>query len=121
MQYPNCHSENNEHLRFCTNCAAPLNVADTAQASLTQILATALQVVSKDDLIADKCRLFEEIGQGRMGIVYNAEDIKLKWCIALKFLLPHLMNSPERDFRKGRAGGGEGGGPGRPSHSKTKK
>ena len=121
MQCPHCHSENKEDLRFSTNCATPLNVADAAQASLTQTPATPPQVVSKDGLIAGKCSLFEEIGQGRMGIVINADDIKLKRYIALKFLLPHLMNSPERAFRKGRAGRGEGAGPGRPLHSKTKK
>jgi hypothetical protein len=46
-------------------------------------------------LIAGKYTVIDEIGHGGMGVVYKAEDIKLKRCVALKFLPPHLMDSPE--------------------------
>jgi TolB-like protein/tRNA A-37 threonylcarbamoyl transferase component Bud32 len=95
MECPNCHCENRENSRFCSNCAAPLNPAGPAGVSLTRTLETPVHVLKPGRLIAGKYRIIEEIGQGGMGIVYKAEDLKLKRCVALKFLPPHLMDSSE--------------------------
>ncbi len=45
--------------------------------------------------ISGKFRIIKEIGRGGMGLVYEAEDLKLKRTVALKFLPPDLTRNPE--------------------------
>jgi tRNA A-37 threonylcarbamoyl transferase component Bud32/dienelactone hydrolase len=95
MKCPTCQAEIVDDSRFCSKCGTPIQLSEDYQILHTRTVLRPIQELAPGTLLADKYRVVDMVGKGGMGIVYKAEDIKLKRNVALKFLPPELVKDKE--------------------------
>jgi len=95
MKCASCQAEVSGDSRFCSKCGSAVRGAAEAQLSFTKTMTTPQPGLATGNLIAGKYQIQDEVGHGGMGIVYRAEDIKLKRPVALKFLPPEWTQDKE--------------------------
>lgn len=99
MKCPKCLAEITDDSRFCSKCGTPIHPSEGILISQTRTILRPMEEFPPGTILSGKYRIIDVLGKGGMGIVYKAEDTRLKRSVALKFLTPELLLDKEAGER----------------------
>jgi len=101
IKCPQCHTENSDTSRFCSECGTKLyrkgqigvsGPTDEISVSCTKTLETPKEELTTGHTFAGRYKVIEELGKGGMGKVYRVIDKKLNEEVALKLIKSEIAS-----------------------------
>lgn len=90
MKCPNCQFETSSDSYFCPQCGKKIGLPDEGALSATRPMTIPPNRHQPGRLVGSKYKFLNIVGQGGMGVVFKAEDAKLR----REVLVPALARDP---------------------------